>query len=256
MEIRQMNEIGFMAANWPLDPSKSTLVFIHGAGGTANFWLAQVEGLAGRANTIAIDLPGHGRSEGDGYDRVEDCAIELADFTKALDAPGPIPCGLSLGGAITQQLLLDAPDLFKAGILINTGSKLRVATEIFDTIEKGAKHYVDMISTLVVSQATDPDRVKPFKDDLASCKSIVLKNDFQACDRFDVMQRLGSIMLPVLVVSAEDDQVTPPKYSDFMEEAILKASRAHILEAGHISPMEKPEEINRTITAFLDRTGL
>jgi len=152
--------------------------------------------------------------------------------------------------------LLDFPDLFEAGILISSGSKLKVAPEIFDTIEKDIKVYVDMMVKLVASNATDPNRVKSFKDDISRCRSEVLIQDFRACDRFDVMQRVGSIISPVLVVSAEDDLVTPPKYGDFMEKSIAKASRVHIMEAGHIVPMERPEEVNSAIIDFLDRTGL
>ena len=256
MEDRKTNGIGYITARWPLDRAKATIVFIHGAGGSSDFWRVQVEALAERANTVAIDLPGHGRSDGNGHDRIEDYARAVIDFISAIEAPRPIPCGLSLGGAITQQLLLDSPDLFRAGILIGSGAKLKVAPEIFDAIEKGTKSFAEMMAQLVASKATDPDRVKSFKDDLARCQSEVLVQDFQACDRFDVMQRVGSITSPVLVVSAEDDQVTPPKYGDFMETSIAKASRVHIMEAGHIVPMEKPEEVNRAIIEFLDRTGL
>lgn len=256
MEVRKINGIGYLTAKWPLDPTKATIVFIHGAGGTGTFWQAQVAGLAGRSNTIAVDLPGHGTSDGGGNDKIEDYARAVVDFIRAIEAPSPISCGISLGGAITQQLLLDYPEFFKAGILICTGSKLKVAPQIFDTIEKGMKSYGDMIVKLVTSKATDPDRIKSFKDDLARCKSEILIKDFRACDRFDVMQRVGSIASPVLVVSAEDDQVTPPKYGDFLEKSIANASRVHIMEAGHIAPMEKPEEVNRAIIEFLDRTGL
>jgi pimeloyl-ACP methyl ester carboxylesterase len=256
MEERKTNGIGYITGRWPLDPAKSTIVFIHGAGGSSVFWRAQVDALAEQANTIAIDLPGHGQSDGNGHDRIEDYARGVMEFINAIEAPRPIPCGLSLGGAIVQQLLLDSPDLFKAGILISSGSKLKVAPEIFDTIEKDVNSYVDMMAKLVASKSTDPDRVKGFKDDTARCKSEVLIQDFRACDRFDIMQRMGAITSPVLVVSAEDDQVTPPKYGDFMEKSIAKASRVHIMEAGHIVPMEKPEEVNRAIMEFLGRTGL
>ena len=256
MEDRKTNGIGYITSSWPLDPAKSTIVFIHGAGGSSAFWRAQLEALGERANSVAIDLPGHGQSNGNGHDRVEDYARAVVDFINSLYIPGPIPCGISLGGAIAQQLLIDFPDLFKAGILISSGSKLKVAPEIFDAIEKDLKGYVDMIVKLAVSKATDPDRVKNFEDDTARCKSEALIRDFRACDRFDVMQRVGSITSPVLVVSAEDDLVTPPKYGDFMEKSIAKASRVHIMEAGHIVPMEKPEEVNRAIMEFLGRTGL
>ena len=256
MEERKTNGIGYITGGWPLDPVKSTIVFIHGAGGSNAFWRAQVESLAVRVNTIALDLPGHGQSDGNGHDRVEDYARAVVDFIRTIETPRPIPCGMSLGGAITQQLLLDYPDLFKAGILINTGSKLKVAPEIFEAIEKDIESYLDMIVKLAVSRATDPDRVKNFKDDTARCKAEALIQDFRACDHFDVMQRVGSITAPVLVVSAEDDLVTPPKYGDFLEKSIAKASRVHIMEAGHIVPMEKPEEVNSAIVEFLDRTGM
>ena len=256
MEDRKTNGIGYTTASWPLDPAKSTLVFIHGAGGSSAFWQGQVEALAERANTVAIDLPGHGQSDGNGHDRIEDYARAVVDFISAIKAPKPIPCGISLGGAVVQQLLLDHPDLFKAGILISSGSKLKVAPEIFDAIEKDIKSYVEMMANFAASKSADPDRVKRFKDDTAKCKSEVLIQDFKACDRFDVLQRVGSITSPVLVVTAEDDQVTPPKYGDFMETSFAKASRVHITEAGHIVPIEKPEEVNRAILEFLDQEGL
>lgn len=245
--------MGCMAAKWPLDPARTTLVFIHGAGGTGAFWQAQVEGLAQRANTIAIDLPGHGTSDGGAKDRIEDCARAVIDFVGAIEASRPILCGVSLGGAVTQQLLLESPGLFKAGILISTGSKLKVAPEIFDAIENDFNGYLDMIVNLVTSKATDPDQVKRFRQDTARCRPEVLLADYRACDRFDVMQRVASITAPVLVVTAADDQVTPPKYGDFLENNISNASRAHIANAGHIVPMEKPEEVNRVIIDFLKR---
>ena len=256
MEQRTSNGIGFIAGRWPLDPVKSTIVLIHGAGGSSVFWQPQVETLAERVNTVAIDLPGHGKSHGNGYDRIEDYARAVVEFISAIKAPKPIPCGISLGGAVVQQLLLDYPDLFKAGILISSGSKLKVAPEIFNAIEKDITSYVELMANFAASKSTDPDRVKRFKDDTAQCKPEVLIQDFQACNRFDVMQRVESITSPVLVVTAEDDQVTPPKYGDFLETSIEKASRVHIMEAGHIVPMEKPEEVNRAIVEFLDRAGL
>ena len=102
MEERKSKGIGYIASRWPMDPAKSTLIFIHGAGGSCAFWKAQVSGLAERANTLAIDLPGHGRSEGEGKDKVEDYAQALVKFIIKIDTPNPIPCGLSIGGAIVQ----------------------------------------------------------------------------------------------------------------------------------------------------------
>jgi len=256
MEERKINGIGFMAAKWPLDPARATIVFIHGAGGTGTFWQAQVAGLAERANTLAIDLPGHGRSDGDGKDTIAGYARCVIDAIKRIDVPNPIPCGLSLGGAITLQLLLDCPNLLKAGILLSTGARLKVAPMIFEALEKDYNAYLTMICELIASPTTDSEIIRRWREETARCNPEVTLRDFQACNRFDVMQHIGTIALPVLVVSAEDDQLTPTKYGEFLKNSIPKASGSHIMDAGHILPMEKPEALNRAIKNFLDHKNL
>jgi pimeloyl-ACP methyl ester carboxylesterase len=251
METRQSGGIGFITDSWPLVATKSTLVFIHGSGGSAQFWQAQVQGVAEKANTLALDLPGHGGSESAGKDTVEAYTTAIIEFLDHLDVPGPIPCGLSLGGAVAQQLLLDYPDRFSAGILIGTGAKLRVLPAIFETIENDFTGFVDMISTLAASPKTDLAVIRKFQDDLLRCHPAVISGDFQACNQFDVMARLEEIDVPVLIVSAEDDRLTPPKYADFLESAISKTARTHIADAGHIVPLEKPQAVNQAIIDFL-----
>jgi pimeloyl-ACP methyl ester carboxylesterase len=256
MEAREANGIGYVAAEWPLDPLRSTLVFLHGASGTNLLWRAQIEGLAGRANVLALDLPGHGRSRGPGKETIRDYAVAVADLIRALKAPRPIPCGLSMGGAITQQLLLDHKDSFCAGILINTGSRLRVAPIILKTVEENYDAYIESFIAFAASEKTDPAILKPIVEATAGCSPEVALGDFKACDRFDVMQRLASIRVPVLVVTAEDDKLTPPKYGIHLEENIPNACRVHIENVGHLAPVEKPDRVNRAIVDFLDREKL
>ena len=256
MEERKTNGIAYFVGDWPMDKGKSTLIFIHGSGGSGLFWQAQVAGLAERANTLSIDLPGHGNSDGEGMDRVEDYARILVEFIKDSDVPNPILCGLSLGGAITQQILIDYPDLVKAGVLIGTGSRLKVLPLIFEMIEKDFTNYLDMVGSFAASEKTDPKLLSPFKEEAARCRPEIVHGDFRACNRFDVTDRLAAVDVPVLVVTAEDDQLTPPKYGVALEQGIPNATRSHIMEAGHIVPLEKPDEVNGAILQFLDRTGL
>jgi pimeloyl-ACP methyl ester carboxylesterase len=253
---RETSGIGYLAGDWPLDPEKLTLVFIHGAGGSGVFWQAQIEGLAKRANTLAIDLPGHGKSDGEGKDKVEDYARAVARFMEDIKIPNPVLCGLSMGGAITQQLLLDYQDLLKAGVLISTGSRLKVAPVIFEVIEKNYSDYVDMVCSFAASEKTDSELLAPFRKETARCKPEIAHGDFRACDRFDVTDQLAAIDVPVLVVTAEDDKLTPPKYGAALEKGIKNAIRSHIMDAGHIVPVEKPDEVNMAITKFLDQAGL
>ena len=256
MEQRIANGIGYITGAWPLDPGKSTLIFIHGAGGSGNFWTAQVQGIVERVNTVAVDLPGHGQSEGSGHDKVKDYSRALINFINALEAPKPIPCGISLGGAITQQLLLDYPEQIDAGILVSTGARLKVAPAIFETIKKDYNAFVEMLGKLAASAKTDPGPVQTFRNELFGCNPEITHGDFRACNRFNALERLSAIEAPVLIVSAQDDKLTPPKYADMLEKDIKNASRSHIMDAGHIVPMEKPMEVNQAILDFLDRNGL
>jgi pimeloyl-ACP methyl ester carboxylesterase len=256
MVRRETNGIAFLSSGWPPDEAKPTLIFIHGAGGSHVLWQGQVEGLAGRVNAVAIDLPGHGDSKGDGMSTIEDYARAVADFTRALEAPKPIPCGLSMGGAITQQLLLDHPDACCAGILIGTGARLRVQPLILKTIEENFSGYVESFLAFAASEKTDPERLRPISEATAQSKPQVALGDFKACDAFDVMERLPSIEVPVLVITSEEDKLTPPKYGIFLEEKIKTALRVHIQNAGHLVPAEKPDEVNQAILDFLDRATL
>ena len=256
MEERIVSGFGFIAGGWPLDQGKSTVVFIHGSGATGHFWKAQVEGLAGRVNTVALDLPGRGRSAKGGRDTIADYSRAVVEFVDGLCVPKAILCGLSMGGAITQQLLIESDGRFEAGILIGTGARLKVLPAIFEAIENDYPAFAEMLSKYAASEKTDAQTTQLFKKDLMACPPDVAYGDFQACNQFDVMERLDEISVPVLVISAEDDIMTPPKYAQFLEDSIPNTTRKHIMDAGHIAPMEKPQEVNQAIIAFLDSQGL
>jgi pimeloyl-ACP methyl ester carboxylesterase len=247
----QVNDIAFVAGRWPLDQGLPTIVFIHGSGGASVLWHAQVEALAEKMNTVALDLPGHGKSGGGGMSCIEDYAAAVEGFITAIEAPRAIPCGLSIGGAIVLQLLLDAPGKYRAGIVANSGARLRVLPVIFETLEKDFEGFINASYTFSASEKTDPSSVKPIVDCMAACPPSVTRGDFTACDSFDVMERLSEIEVPVLVLTASDDKMTPEKYGAFLADHLGKSSLVNIADAGHLSPMEKPDEVSQAILDFV-----
>jgi pimeloyl-ACP methyl ester carboxylesterase len=248
--------IRFDTGRWPLETDKPTLVFIHGAANNRLFWRHQIEGLADHANTIAMDLPGHGKSPGPGRGDIADYTQVVLSFIDEMNIVDPIPCGLSMGGAITQQLLMDHGDRFSAGILMNTGARLRVNPLLFKTIETNFEKFIESIVSMALSPQSDKDVLRPVIYEIVDCKPKVAYNDFKACDRFDVMQRLNEIEAPVLVVTASDDKLTPAKYGQFIAQEINNAQLVNIDAAGHMPPLEKPEEVNAAIRQFLNLNSL
>ena len=158
--------------------------------------------------------------------------------------------------AIAQQLLLDHAPRFRAGIIVSSGARLRVLPSLFDLIDTNMPGYVEMVDRMGFSPRTAAAVKRPFLEASLEARPEVAHGDFKACDRFDVIGRLSEISVPVLVVSAEDDQLTPPKYAEFLAQRIAAATLAHIPEAGHFVPIEKPLEVNAAICRFLDAHGL
>ncbi len=82
--------------------------------------------------------------------------------------------------------------------------------------------------------------------------AVAFLNDLEACDRFDVIDRLSEIAMPTLAICGAEDLMTPPKYSRFLADRIAGA-RAQIIPGGtHMVFLEKPDEVNRSIQRFLD----
>ena len=251
MKKRISGSLEFTTGSRPLNVDKPTLVFIHGSSQNRLFWRSQVQDLVDVANTIAIDLPGHGTSAGPGNDHVSDYVQAVMTFVDELKIPHPIPCGLSLGGAITLELLIDHGERFPAGILMNTGARLKVNPLIFETIQKNFNKFLESVVAMGISPKSDADVFRPVIQETSACLPEVALGDYQACNRFDVMDRLHLIKAPVLVLTAVDDLLTPVKYGLYMAEKIAGA-RVHTIEdAGHLSPMEKPDEVNNAIRNFL-----
>ena len=252
MITRKQDGIAFLTRRWPVDPHLPTLIFIHGASQQGSFWTAQVEGLSAAANTIAVDLPGHGDSAGDGFRQVSDYARSVMDFIDTIDAPAPIPCGFSLGGAIALFLMIHHGDRLIAGILANTGARLKVLPTIIETVAHDYNAHLKALIDYAVAPANRTnDTICKKVLTCATAGSQVTANDFRACDTFDVIDQVSRIHLPVLVLSAQYDTLTPPKYAHWISAAIQGARHESINGAGHMSPIERPGAFNNAILRFL-----
>ena len=102
------------------------LVLVHGAGGTHLLWPAALRRLA-ETSVYALDLPGHGRSEGSAQPRIDRYAEAVDDFLQTIGLHQAVIAGHSMGGAVALQLGLDYPGRIAGLVLIATGPRLPVA---------------------------------------------------------------------------------------------------------------------------------
>jgi pimeloyl-ACP methyl ester carboxylesterase/ribosomal protein S18 acetylase RimI-like enzyme len=250
---RQIGPFTYLTAADVLDGQRPTLLFLHGSGHSALFWEHQLDAMANAAACLAMDLPGHGRNQAPVCTSVAEHAAAVGDFLDALGVGPVIPVGLSLGGAIVQWLLLHHPDRCRAGVIVNSGARLRVAPAIFEAIEGDYLRYLDTLKEMALGAAQRGNsEIGTLLERCTTMDAAVTVADFRCCDQFDVMADLGRIQHPVLVMAAAEDQLTPPKYGAFLEEAIPGARRVTLGGVGHLSPVEAPLAFNTALTGFVE----
>lgn len=248
-------QIGYVTGSKGIREGLRTLVFVHGSGGDHLLWNHQRQFIDRSYNVVAVDLPGHGEAGSEGEDSISAYAGHLLNLLRAL--PGDVYClfGHSLGGAIVQELALLHPQYVEALVLVGTGARLRVLPEILEGIRERFEETVKSICGFAFSKKTPRGMIEKGIETMLLARPAVLYDDFAACDRFDIMDRVGEIKVPTLVVCGGDDVLTPPKYAYFLAEKI-EGARVEIIDgAGHMVMIEKPHEFNSRVMDFLETLG-
>jgi pimeloyl-ACP methyl ester carboxylesterase len=230
--------------------SARTLCLVHGSGGNTAAWRPQMDALADVARVIALDLPGHGGSTGS-FATIDEAVAVLRGFVDALGLGRVVVGGHSMGGAIAQAFALAAPERTAGVVLVGTGARLRVLPKIIELIEQDHPAGVQLVTDLAVAATAAPALKQMVYDETLRAPARALAADFRACDRFDVMTRLGEIQVPALVVTGAEDQLTPPKYAQYFGAHIAGARVVIVPGAGHYVQLERPDEVSRAIRAFL-----
>ena len=240
--------------------SGQPLVFLHGLGGSTEDWAPQVEAFASRYQVITLDVRGHGlSSKPRGPYQVEDFTAD-ARAVLCQVATGPVHVvGLSMGGMIALQLGLDAPDLVKTLVIVNSGPEVRP-----NNLRDRLLLWQRALLTRAVSMATWgrilADRLFPEPAQAEAREALRTRwarNDkraylasFQAIRRWSVADRLGEIRHPMLVVAAELDY-TPVEAHRAWAARVPNARVLMVPGSRHATPADRPEEFNRVVGEFL-----
>ena len=231
------------------DQVNMSLLMIHGAGG--DHTLFPIASLTQGINIYALDLPGHGRSKGSNRPTIEGYADFIEDFVKRLGLQKVTVCGHSMGGAIAMTLALRKLPWIDKLILVGTGARLKVNPLIFQLIKDAFENAIQTTAQFLYGPKASPEMIQIGQQSMRKISPQVLMDDFRACDHFNVMEKVREINTPTLVIVGDSDQMTPPKYSQYLAQHIPNAQMLVIEEAGHMVALERPEEFTGALEKFL-----
>jgi len=233
------------------------VILIHGAGGTHLSWPPQIRRLADE-KIFAPDLPGHGKSEGEGRQSIDEYAEDVIAFMAELKIRSAVIVGISLGGAVALTLALKYPKQVLGLGLLGSGSKLPVAPILLETAGNpiAFESAVETVNKNCFSSETSQDLIELSRRTMLEIRPPVLLGDLLACNEFDATSRLEKIKAPTLIICGAEDQMTPLKFSELLHAGIAN-SQLHVLDnAGHMVMLEQPDAVADLLKQFIDNIPL
>jgi pimeloyl-ACP methyl ester carboxylesterase len=235
-----------------LDPSRKTLVFIHGSAGDHTNWIYQYSTLKDRFQIAVLELPGHGLSEGPGEQSVDVYVEWVRKTIAALGIARPILIGHSLGAAISLTFAIRHGSLLTGIVPVGSGARMPVNPALLEGLKTNPGPIYEMAVKFSFTKANRERFGKIMVESMSRVDPMVFHGDLSACDGLDLTGTTGSIRVPTLVVCGDDDKMTPPSLSEFLQDTIPGAKLARIPGAGHFVMMENPEGFNEAISEFAE----
>lgn len=215
---------------------------IHGAASNRLIWSQQLPVLKGaqRAELPALDPiePEH---------LIRAWAAWCAED---MDEPSII-MGHSLGGAIAQQVALDAPDLVRGLVLVGTGPRLPVNRTLLDALATDPSAALAQLTRWSLRRNADPRLLARSLDLARSVDGHRAWREFAACNSFDVRESLSRVQCPVALIAADQDRMTPEPLLREFQRIWPNAPLYQVAEAGHMMMLEQPQAFNRILEDIL-----
>jgi len=229
-----------------------TLVCIHGSADNHHGYDRLLAALPGLAR-VAIDSPGRLGSDGPPLESVPALAAFVTRFIETHVEDDYVLVGHSVGGAIAiEHALTTASERFKGLVLLATGARLRVQPMILKLFEQLAESGTPPEPVPVLFQPdSDPAIIEELREILHQTPPATGLADWSAADRFDRMDDVTNIAVPVLIIAGTADSLSPTKYAAYLHAQIPQSELLILEGAGHTFPMERAPEVAEAIRAFL-----
>lgn len=245
----------------PFDSALPAVVFIHGAEHDHSVWALQSRYFAHHGRSVlALDLPGHGRSEGPPLASVEEMADWVVALLDAAHAEQAALVGHSMGSLIALECAARNPARIRAVALVGTAFPMRVSDELLAATRDDEPLAQDMVNIWShASFAHYPSNPGPgfwvMGENLRLMqrqKPGVMHADFVACNAYaNGAAAAAQVRCPVLLVLGQRDIMTPPRATRELMAALPDARKVEIAGSGHALMAEKPDDVLDALAGFV-----
>lgn len=231
-------------------PDAPTVVLVHGAGMDSRIWTAQCDALAAAGRrVIAVDLPGHGGSDGPALGSPQAMADWLAEVLDVLEISSVAIAGHSMGALVALEAAARHPEHVHGLALLGAAPRMPVHPDLLALAEANDLRAADMIVKWGHAPAK-PDRpnaapaemLETVRRLLAASRSGVLYTDLSACNDYTGGAEAGArVTCPTLLLLGDEDKMTPAKAGRKLAETIPNAEVVELDGCGHMTMVEAPE---------------
>jgi pimeloyl-ACP methyl ester carboxylesterase len=187
----------------------------------------------------------------------------MAEIARQILAAAPSRfclAGLSMGGYIALEIMRQAPGRVAKLALLDTSARPEAPEQterrnkLIALAEKGRMREIMDVLWLVM---VDPSRLKEIalraEMDLMAEETgteAFIRQQRAIIGRADSRPTLSTIACPTLMIVGASDQLTPPAHAEEIAQGIPGAKLVKLAGCGHMSPMEKPEEVTKLLVDF------
>jgi 3-oxoadipate enol-lactonase len=241
-------------ARWDLTDVGSgggpTFVLLHSLGLDRGVWGPVARRLAVEARVVVPDLPGHGADAAAApLAGIADAADQVIELLDVMNIESAVVCGISMGGAIAQELALRHPDRVAGlGLLATMPKGVPAFLDRAAAAEAGG---MDAVIEPTLQRWFTADDVARMTDEVRYAKLCVRKMPvsawaaaWRALSAHDALDRLTSIARPTVCIAGELDPSTPPALVKSIADRIPAAAFHSIPGAPHLLTLTHPDAVS------------
>ncbi|TDJ64513.1 MAG: alpha/beta hydrolase [Proteobacteria bacterium] len=243
------------------DPAKRMVVFIHGAGLDHTVWLVFERYFARRGfNVLALDLPAHGRSDGEPLSRIEAMAEWVDGLLDQFGVNQAALVGHSLGSLIAFECAARNPDRITNVVLLGFSYPMVVSPPLLDAARHNDPAAIDMMviyghdfrSQLGGNRVSGVHIVNCAKRLLAKNPPGVLFADLNACNEYHNGDAAAAMVrCPAVFISGDRDKMTSPRAAAEMAQRVVNGTASQVKNSGHSVMAEQPEQTHQLLVQAL-----